>query len=275
MEQHENTDQTRTMFETHSQVSSSRSSKSSASAAATKAKAKAVLIEARYAAKEAQMMKEKARIKAENQKSKAEAAQLQAELEANLYMLKTEKSATAASAEAAVYEAAAAMEGDPLDGFNEIPLQDTAQRTSEFVQAHYAPDPQQEALVHRHPPVTSSKAPRAPSPSPPNQLQWYPLPNSEPKPHKPSIKEEVMVNTPDRAPTRYPPASTSYASSLRDYALEPALVTDVTKYLVRREMVSSGLLKFDDCPQNYWAWKTSFQEITRELSLTAREDLTC
>lgn len=58
-------------------------------------------------------MKEKARIE-------AEAAQRKAELEANLYVLKTERNATAALAEAA-------MEKDPLDGLTQIPPQDTAQ----------------------------------------------------------------------------------------------------------------------------------------------------
>lgn len=38
-------------------------------------------------------------------------------------------------------------------------------------------------------------------------------------------------------------------------------------------MVSSGLLKFNDHPENNWAWKTSFQAVTRDLSLTAREEL--
>lgn len=275
MEQQEHTDHTRTVYETRSQVSSSRSSRSSASAAATKAKAKAkaALKEAKYAAKEGQMMKEKARIVAENQKMLAEAAQRQAELEANLYVLKTEKNATAASAQAAAYEATAEMEGDHLDGFIEIPLQNTTQRTSEFVQAHYALDPHQEAPVQSQPPVASSNAAQATWSPPSEQVKWYPLPNSEPKPYKPIIKDEVMCNTWNRKPTHCPPAPESYTSSLRDYACEPALMTDVTKYLVRREMVSSGLLKFDDCPQNYWAWKTSFQEVTRELNLSAREEL--
>lgn len=268
MEQQDKTDQTHKLYETRSQVSTSRSSRSSASSAAIKAKAKAeaALVEAKYAAKEAQMMKEKARIE-------AEAAQRKAELEANLYVLKTERSATAASAEAAVYEAAAAMENDPLNDLAQIPPQDKAQRTSEFVQAHYALDPQQEAPVLQQPPVTSSNAQRAPSPPQPDQVLWYPLPNRETSLPKPLKKNEVMLNTQNRAQTHYPLPPMSHTSSLRDYAYEAAPMTDLTKYLVRREMVSSGLLKFDDCPENYWAWKTSFQDVTRELNLTAREEL--
>ncbi len=38
-------------------------------------------------------------------------------------------------------------------------------------------------------------------------------------------------------------------------------------------MVTSGLLKFDDCPEIYWARKASFVNSTRELNLTTREEL--
>uniref|UniRef100_A0A3Q3IFA9 Fibrinogen C-terminal domain-containing protein n=1 Tax=Monopterus albus TaxID=43700 RepID=A0A3Q3IFA9_MONAL len=71
MEQQSVTERTCKDFEIRSQVSGSkstgRSSRSSASAAATKAKAKAevALVQAKYAAKEAAMMKEKAQIEAE------------------------------------------------------------------------------------------------------------------------------------------------------------------------------------------------------------------
>lgn len=52
-----------------------------------------------------------------------------------------------------------------------------------------------------------------------------------------------------------------------------AAVTDLGRYLIRRELVSSGLLKFDDKPENYWAWKASFISSTDDLKLSAREEL--
>lgn len=48
---------------------------------------------------------------------------------------------------------------------------------------------------------------------------------------------------------------------------------DFTTFLLRKEIVSSGLFRFDDCPENYWAWKTSFQAVTSELNLTSREKI--
>lgn len=38
-------------------------------------------------------------------------------------------------------------------------------------------------------------------------------------------------------------------------------------------MVSTGLLQFDDKPENYWSWKASFLSATRDLNLSAREEL--
>lgn len=49
--------------------------------------------------------------------------------------------------------------------------------------------------------------------------------------------------------------------------------TDLARYLIRKEIVSSGLLKFDDKPENYWAWKASFVNSTSDLNLTPREEL--
>lgn len=54
---------------------------------------------------------------------------------------------------------------------------------------------------------------------------------------------------------------------------EMSVMSDTVKYLAKREIVTSGLQRFDDCPQNYWGWKSSFTTITRGLALTAREEL--
>lgn len=36
---------------------------------------------------------------------------------------------------------------------------------------------------------------------------------------------------------------------------------------------NSGLFPFDDCPENYLAWKTSFWAITSELNIASREEI--
>lgn len=57
------------------------------------------------------------------------------------------------------------------------------------------------------------------------------------------------------------------------YSLSTPQTADLAQYLVRKEMVSSGLLAFDDRPENYWAWKSSFLAALRELSLSAQKEL--
>ncbi|KAI4874288.1 hypothetical protein NFI96_026210, partial [Prochilodus magdalenae] len=42
---------------------------------------------------------------------------------------------------------------------------------------------------------------------------------------------------------------------------------------MRRELVHSGLTKFSDHPESYWAWKSSFKNATEGLYLTASEEL--
>lgn len=271
-------------METSSQVSKSsgRSSRSSASAAATKARAKAeaARVQVSYAAKEAAMMREKAHLEAEHQKTYAETARRKAEVEASLYVLQKERCATAASAEAAVYEAAVEVEERPLGDLTQIAHEDPAQRTSEYVQTHsLAPHAQQQAPVSQQPPVkpTQTETPQQ------NTAQSGPPARAENVLSKLYIKDE-LVNDMQRADEPvddarrayypcYSPPPMSHTPSLRGYACEIPQMTDLAKYLVRREIVSSGLLKFDDRPENYWAWKTSFQAVARELNLIAREEL--
>ncbi|KAI3372121.1 hypothetical protein L3Q82_006974 [Scortum barcoo] len=50
-------------------------------------------------------------------------------------------------------------------------------------------------------------------------------------------------------------------------------MSDIARYFVRRELVSSGLTQFNDRPENYWAWKSSYINATRELNLNASEEL--
>ncbi len=50
-------------------------------------------------------------------------------------------------------------------------------------------------------------------------------------------------------------------------------MSEIARYLVRRELINSGLNKFDDRPENYLAWKSSFINVLEGLSLTLSEEL--
>ncbi|XP_026159937.1 uncharacterized protein LOC113128663 [Mastacembelus armatus] len=48
---------------------------------------------------------------------------------------------------------------------------------------------------------------------------------------------------------------------------------DFAKFLARRELVTTGLSKFDDSPENFRAWQSSFFNATQGLGLTYSEEL--
>ncbi|XP_037528681.1 uncharacterized protein LOC119405929 [Rhipicephalus sanguineus] len=47
----------------------------------------------------------------------------------------------------------------------------------------------------------------------------------------------------------------------------------VLKFLCRKDLVSTGLMKFDDRPENFRAWKSSFKGVIRDVDLSAQEEL--
>ncbi|XP_053555350.1 uncharacterized protein LOC128645998 [Bombina bombina] len=307
MNQDKSVDMMQQTLETRSYASGSkysmRSSRSSVSSAGVRARAKVQAAqEVSYAEKEADMIKQKAALeaeaarrkadmeaeaarckadmeaeaakcKAETARCEAETAQRKAELEANMHVLKIQRAAVAASAEAAVYEAAAELEEEPLQDFAEITTHDSVQRTQEYVQNHALDQDKTEHAPIQH---MSSIMPQFPDST---YLQSTP---SIPDLHPPSQTDTANVSTPrvrfqesrGYADPQYPSHyMDSHISPLRNSTLGTSETTDLAKHLIRRELVSTGLLTFDDRPENYWAWKTSFQGVTRDLNLTAREEL--
>lgn len=244
---------------------SSLSKRSSTSSAAIRARAKAVAAQAQlvYAEKEASMIKQKAELEASMLKQKAD-------LDASLHILKVERAAAVASAEAAAYEEAEQeLESGALQekAFSDMPPINVAQRTCEYVQQHSIESltelPFSVELVQTNvkPPVLSVTKVDHTLLVPPNvdeDNQCFTNQNNG------AVKKE--------AESEKDVKRTSFSHSSQ-YAPEPLVTLDLSKYLIRREMVSSGLLKFDDCSENYWAWKASFVNLTRELNLTAREEL--
>ncbi|XP_034079405.1 uncharacterized protein LOC117550916 [Gymnodraco acuticeps] len=217
--------------------SSTRSSKSSASAAATRARAKAeaAKIKVSFAEREAAMMRQKA------------------EVEANLYVLKLESKAVAASKEAAIFEAAAAdLEEGHLGELQDLAQEDPARRTTEYIDKH-------SFLQNTHQQFQNVETQKLTSHN--NGQQGIHWPHKGADEHKPT--EDLHYASLPVSPAFVP----------NNYSAPTPHTPDLAQYLVRKEMVSSGLLAFDDRPENYWAWKSSFQAVTRELYLSDHEEL--
>lgn len=91
--------------------------------------------------------------------------------------------------------------------------------------------------------------------------QYIPKPQTQLQHHPPS-----HINFPYYSSHRNDnmPSTTRYSS---DTSL------DLAKYLARSQLVSSGFTRFNDRPDNYLAWKSSFLNTIKSLDLTAGEEL--
>ncbi|XP_075315887.1 uncharacterized protein LOC142375626 [Odontesthes bonariensis] len=287
-------------METRSKVSSSLHSSqvtsSSVAVARARAKAEAARVKLSFAHKEANILKKQ-----------AEQLKKKAELDADLHVLKSEKEAAAAQAEAQAWEDSAQEAGDPPQPqLVEMPQIDPAQRTQEYVQQHAELNSGLQAHHDDHPDPPSASAPQPaidntkattdykdPSGyqgSEHSKEEFKPLPflSSDPRrkvgvsmsQHQYAVSPKREFDSRNYGPyvkksindsQLYHPGHN--VSTPRPHNVHPTDTSDLAKYLMRREMVSSGLLKFDDQPENYWAWKTSFQSAVWDLHLLPQEEL--
>lgn len=287
-------------LETRSRAASSQRSSqitsSSVAVARARAKAEAARVKLAFAHKEADILKKQ-----------ADQLKKKADLDADLHVLKSEKEAAAAQAEAQAWEESAQEDGDPqqpeLDG---MPLIDPTQRTQEYVQQHaefnagpqtfpdYPPDP---PAPFMHQPSTGYfqgtedyKDPDGYQGSRHSKEEFKPLPflsSDQQQKFGVSMSQHNYDVSPKREPVsgNYGPYVKRPINDSQPYHpgphlsiprpphVQPTDTSGLAKYLMRREMVSSGLLKFDDQPENYWAWKTSFQTAVWDLQLLPQEEL--
>ncbi|XP_037120624.1 uncharacterized protein LOC119130796 [Syngnathus acus] len=233
--------------DTKSKSSRSHTSKrSSVSSAALKARAQAVAARAQleYSLKEAAIMKQKT------------------ELEASLHVLSSQKAVAVAEAEAAVYEEEEGLSKTELSHVFVEPPTNPMQRTAEYIQQHT--DICHEGFTLRVDPLACHNAAREQCEMAMNtkidNKGMHSVEKTDIKVEQETQQEQT--NTPKPYPYDTPPTS-----------VEIRGVQDITKYLTRRELLSTGLLQFDDHPENYWAWKASFQNTIKDLHATAQEEL--
>ncbi|XP_048868217.1 uncharacterized protein LOC125740722 isoform X1 [Brienomyrus brachyistius] len=50
-------------------------------------------------------------------------------------------------------------------------------------------------------------------------------------------------------------------------------MSDVVRFIARRELVSTGLTQFNDQPENFRAWRASFLNVTKDLDLSPSEEM--
>lgn len=284
-------------YNTAPSVSGSRHSSASVAGAAARARAVAEAARARaaFVQKEMEIKKQKARLDLEK-----------ATLEATLQALETEKAVAAADAEAEVLEAAAEMECEerhsrrscmaPEEVFRQTRAYVEQQTHTSFVPNASPRDSPPPICINSPPPLHIKDPPSSkkvtPELNPSYPHGTYPvcsarshsehLPVSEQLPtmnrHLASYSHS-LPRTPrqqDCSPykcARYPDYTPPRPDIQESPVTKPPDMIDFAKYLARRELVNTGLTKFDDCPESFRAWESSFFNATRGLDLTDSEEL--
>ncbi|XP_054872108.1 uncharacterized protein LOC129350233 [Amphiprion ocellaris] len=227
-----------------SKGSTIKSSKSSVLEAAilARASAEATNVKASYSKKQLEIKKQQAKLELEK-----------ATLEADLEILEMEKEAAAATAKAEVLEAAAAaeqVEGKSVK--SGVPPQVIKQRTMEYVQ-------HQSQLKSRVQDKASQELSVKAQAFTPKKYEQYPSP--------PTLKKMYVKNETPFIENYVKPNS-CYASHHSDPPM-----ADFARFLARRELITTGLFKFDDTPENFRAWRSSFLSATADVDLTYSQEL--
>ena len=118
---------------------------------------------------------------------------------------------------------------------------------------------QSQSNVTMSKPAGQSPAGQSPSQSKPNVT----MPNQFPT----QSQSKVTFSKPasHSHPNKHVPTLTTHAQTPN--------MTDFAQYLARRELVNTGLTKFDDRPENFRAWESSFFNVIGGLGLSASEEL--
>nr|XP_054598158.1 uncharacterized protein LOC129163741 [Nothobranchius furzeri] len=282
----------------------SRRSSASAIAARARAKAEAARAQALFAQKEAEMMKAQAHIEEEQQKAVASAARKKAELQASLHTLRLESEAAAAIAEANVLEAAAENEVEELSQASQrnefaehkitelypdsrlheptsklicqIPIDNanTAENNIEEGKEKLQKGGNFDLPILQSSNLNENAAPYYPDTHRSRRTGFFEQEHQHGlNPFKDSCSHKIQSCNRNQFNSNYQPPQRQTGTVAGPSEPTSSSTTDLTKYLIRREMISSGLLRFDDQPENYWAWKQSFHSSTEDLNLTSREEL--
>lgn len=216
----------------HSNVSAN----SKVSVALKQAKAQAARVKMEYAKKEADLQRQKAKLVERDEIAAAAANREKTDLETEIKLLKTEKAVAAAEAEVEVLESSFEdfRSRSSEDKLVHIPAWNPVQRTAEFVRGHpQMPDAEPRQTV----------IPQAAVPPPTTRTNLDPT---------------VPVFQPNLDPTAPVP--------------QPHIVSDITNFLLKKDLLLSRLSNFSDKPDGYRVWKASFKDVIKELNVSPFEE---
>ena len=275
--------------------SSKASSRLSAALALSRAKAEAAKAKLEFAELEAGLKKKQAQLTEEENLTKVNATRKKAELDADLELLFQKKEAAAAAAEAQVLET---YEEDPHDTCSlfetalNLSEADPVSRTQEYVrqqtefnkgmkQASFNPEQVfkiEGDTIELAQTTSGAKpfGPSHPSSSGPTNMPLYLNPASGPRmPVHSTLDANAPLfgykGTSDAKKAGQVPHNGGFRES---GAVESQTVaSELTRFLLKKDLLLSRLSRFNDRPESYAVWKASFQSIMGELSVTPFEEM--
>ncbi|XP_014673822.1 PREDICTED: uncharacterized protein LOC106814066 [Priapulus caudatus] len=219
----------------------------------TGAKADAARAKADYAHKEAEIRRRQLKIKEETDL-----------LQVDLDVLRSEKEAAIAEAEAKAHETFTGSQDNlsetsrPRMGIN-VEFQSSAERTMRYAAEHDASAIQKER-------DTLDKIPMLQAQSKPENYNVVTSDIFRPEEHRTRLSSRATEFHPRGI---QPDISANVTESPN--AVHTA--TDLTRLLLKKELLGSRLINYNDRPESYASWKMTFRNVTQELQVTAIEEL--
>lgn len=92
---------------------------------------------------------------------------------------------------------------------------------------------------------------------------------------QPTVQHPAEMHLHSLSATREPERDTSplKVQTPRSYEPSHTVMNDFAIYMARWELVTSGMIKFDDRPDKYWGWKSTFTNAIHGLRLTCNDEL--
>ena len=228
----------------HSPSVRSSSSRLSERILMTQAKVQAAKARLKFSEQELTIKKQRALLLEQETVSAANTARRRIDLEIDLQMLQEKKELAAVKAEAETYE----LSLDGVESLKSIPKIDPEKRTAEFVKSlSQAEDVSFDYSLDQDLNVNDQS------------------------------QEQILTSAPpdfkDTQTALNAKATEFYPKQPRETPTECSITSDFMRFLLKKDLLLSRLTNFNDRPEHYLIWKTSFKSIMIELNVTPFEEL--
>ncbi|XP_061170421.1 uncharacterized protein LOC133179742 [Saccostrea echinata] len=223
----------------------SLSSQNTSILARKRAKAEAAKVSLEFAIQEAELRKDQARLiekhLLEEATAKAAAARKKAEIDAELELLTLKRKAAETKTEADFLESEHSRSSSKHSSIHSLPKDDPMLRTEKYID-QLSKDTEDK--------IRESEISKL-------EVQHVNAVCTNPNTKDPPDRHCYMLNpeAPPYVPNPYTPAS------------------DFTKFLLKKDLLLTRLVNFNDRPESFASWKSSFQTVMRELGVNPNEEI--